>query len=67
MFNAVPVGTMLAINAREDDPNTPHSEKYEIFFTPPDKGAYMVVVSNYSISRRGGRLTGNYTLEVSAD
>ena len=67
MFYAVPVGTMLAINAREDDPNTPHSEKYEIFFTPPDKGAYMVVVSNYSLSTRRGRLTGNYTLEISAD
>ena len=67
MFYAVPVGTVLAINAREDDPNTPYSEKYVVFFTPPEKGAYMVVVSNYNISRRGGRLTGNYTVEISAD
>lgn len=67
LFYAVPVGTMLAINAREDDPNTPHSEKYVIFFTPPERGAYLVMVSNYSPSRRHGRLTGNYTLEISAD
>ena len=67
MFYAVPVGTVLAENAREDDPNTPHSEKSDIFFTPPDKGAYMVVVSNYSPSRRSGRSTGGYTVEISAD
>lgn len=67
MFYAVPVGTTLARNAREDDPNTRHSEKYEIFFTPPDRGAYMVMVSNYSPSRRSGRITGSYTLEISED
>ena len=67
MFYAVPVGTVLTTNARDDDPNTPHSEKYTVFFTPPERGAYLVVVSNYSRSKRGGRLTGNYTVEISAD
>ncbi|MYD08741.1 MAG: hypothetical protein F4X02_01740 [Chloroflexi bacterium] len=67
MFYSVPVGTVLAENSREDDPNTAHSEKYEFFFTPPDRGAYIIVVSNYSRSRRGGRLTGSYTISVSSN
>ncbi|MCY3780140.1 MAG: hypothetical protein OXG78_07525 [Chloroflexi bacterium] len=58
MFYAVPVGTNLATNDRG---------ALTVNFTPPDRGAYMVMVSNYSPSRRGGRLTGNYTVEVSAD
>ena len=67
MFQAVPVGTVVAENQRQDDLNTPQSEKYEVFFTPPDRGAYMVVISNYNPSRRRGRLTGSYTVDISAD
>ena len=67
MFYAVPVGTNLATNQPSDDPNTPHFEKYEVFFTPPERGAYMLVISNYNPSRRRGRLTGSYTVDISAD
>lgn len=66
-FYAVPVGTVLASNQRNDNPDTPQSEKYEVFFTPPDRGAYVIVVSNYSPTRRRGTLTGSYTVSVTKD
>ena len=67
MYYAVPVGTVLATNQSTDDPGTPQSEKYDLYFTPPDRGAYIVVVSNHSSSRRKGSLTGSYKLTVYLD
>lgn len=67
MFYAVPVGTVIATNQRNDNPETPQSEKFEVVFSPPDRGAYLVVVSNYSTTRRRGTLTGGYTLSISLD
>ena len=58
LFYRVPVGTNLATNAQGD---------YSVTFTPPDRGAYVVIVSNYDKTRRKGRLTGAYTLNVSLD
>ena len=58
MFHAVPVGTNLATNER--------GEKM-VRFTPPEKGAYLVMISNYSPTRRKGRLTGSYTLDITKD
>ena len=58
LFYRVPVGTNLATNAKGD---------YSVTFTPPDRGAYVVIVSNYNPTRSKGRLTGAYTLSVSLD
>ncbi len=57
-FYAVPVGTNLATNAKGDD---------SVTFTPPDRGAYVVIISNYNPTRSKGRLTGAYTLNISLD
>ena len=57
-FSAVPVGTNLATNER--------GETF-VYFTPPDKGAYIVMISNYSPTRTRGKLTGSYTLNISRD
>lgn len=56
MFYAVPVGTVLGTNARGE---------FRVNFTPPDRGAYIVTVSNYNPTRRRGTLTGSYKLTVS--
>lgn len=56
MFYAVPVGTILGTNIRGE---------HLVNFTPPDRGAYIVVVNNYNPTRRRGTLTGSYKLTVS--
>lgn len=58
MFYAVPVGTNLGTNSRGE---------HRLTFTPPDRGAYIIVVSNYSRTRRNGRLTGSYTVTVNRE
>ena len=57
-FHAVPVGTAVAISSVGDD---------TVRFDPPDKGAYIVMFSNYNPTRRNGTLTGSYTLNIAQD
>lgn len=56
IFYAVPVGTNLATNTRGE---------HTLTFTPPDRGAYAIIVSNYSSSNRSGTRSGSYKLNVS--
>ena len=56
MFYAVPVGTNLATNTQGE---------HTLTFTPPDRGAYVIVVSNYSLTRKRGTRSGSYKLSVS--
>ena len=58
LFYRVPVGTNLATNTRGER---------TLRFTPLDRGAYLIMVSNYDPSKRRGTLTGSYTLNISQD
>ena len=58
MFYAVPVGEVVGRNVEGE---------LSVTFNPPDRGAYIIMVSNYGMSRRGGRLTGSYTVNVSQE
>ena len=56
MFSAVPVGTNLGTNTKGE---------HWVTFTPPDRDAYLIMVSNYNPTRRKGILTGSYKVIVS--
>ena len=58
LFYRVPVGTNLATNTRGE---------HTVRFSPPDRGAYLIMVSNYNRTGRKGTLTGSYTLNISQD
>ena len=58
LFYAVPVGTNLGTNTQGE---------YSATFTPPDRGAYIIMISNYNPTNRRGRLTGSYKISVSHD
>ena len=58
VFSAVPVGTNLGTNTKGE---------HMVTFTPPDRGAYLIMVSNYNPTRRNGSLTGSYKVSVNLD
>ena len=60
-YFAVPVGSVVATN---NDSNG----DYTLSFTPPDRGAYVIGVSNWKPSmRRRSRVIGSYSIRVRKD